>query len=192
MTGCAVLQGLIDGRSVAVVGNAAALLQSDLGARIDSCDCVVRMNLGLPVKAAAQGERTDVLAFSTSKVVGDRWRGFGAALHLWMSPKGRGDLRPAPSPLTFYDLEDWERLTAQLGARPSVGAMVLDILSRRNPANVSVFGYDFKRSLTFYADAVHLGPHDFAAEEQFCMTLCARKGWSFVPCQPTAAQGGAP
>jgi len=172
----------VAGRSVSVVGNAASLLARDHGAAIDARDVVMRMNRALPTDPRSQGLRTDVLAFSTFHFVADIHARFGACELLWMSPKRRaGAARSGmPDGVAFYDLGRWEALHARLGARPSVGAMVLDWLSAGGPREVVIFGFDFKRTLTAYQAQQHVGPHDYAAEEAFCETLVARHGWHLV------------
>ncbi|QYK41497.1 MAG: 2-amino-4-hydroxy-6-hydroxymethyldihydropteridine diphosphokinase [Paracoccaceae bacterium] len=164
------------GRTVAVVGNAASLLGTRHGAAIEAADCVVRMNLGVPVDPVAQGVRTDVLAFSTAALGLERLAGFAAPVHVWMSPKGRGGAAAATLPrLLHYPLDWWAELNAALGARPSTGAMVIDLVTRCGAREVVLFGFDWKRSPTFYQDAPHIGPHDFAAEERLARSL-ARAG----------------
>jgi hypothetical protein len=172
----------VAGKSVSVVGNAASLLARDHGAAIEGRDVVIRMNRSLPIDPRSQGRRTDVLAFSTFRIVADIYTRFGARKLLWMSPKLRfraGELG-VPEGVGFYDLGRWEALHARLGARPSVGAMVLDWLSACDPREVAIFGFDFKRTPTSYQTKEHVGPHDYAAEQVFCEALVARHGWHFV------------
>jgi len=167
----------VKGKKVAVVGNAASLLQQRHGSAIDECDVVVRMNRGLPREPSSQGTRTDILAFSVFEGVKDIYHLFKARYLMWMSPKSRD---AASGDFLFYDLNRWANLNALLGARPSVGAMVLDFVSSLDPDGVEIYGFDFKRSLTHYQDRQHIGPHDFFAEERFCEDLARERNWSIV------------
>jgi hypothetical protein len=172
----------IAGKTVAVVGNARSLLAAAHGAAIDAHDLVLRMNRGLPAAAGAQGRRTDILAFATFDGVADIHESFGARWHVWMSPKGR-DAAPRsrlPPMTEFYDLDRWQALHDRLGSRPSVGAMVLDHLSAKGPQGVTVFGFDFKRSDTFYQQTQHIGPHDYRSEEALCEQLVRANRWNIV------------
>lgn len=69
----------------------------------------------------------------------------------------------------------------KLGARPSVGAMTIDLVSRGAPRHVTIIGFDFKKSGTHYNAASTIGPHDFAAEAHYVRALVKKRSWSFVP-----------
>ena len=55
------LQALVDGKSVAVVGNASSLFGKNQGAEIDAHDVVIRLNRGFIVDRTQQGSRTDII-----------------------------------------------------------------------------------------------------------------------------------
>ena len=74
----------------------------------------------------------------------------------------------------------WRAMRDRLGARPSVGAMTIDLVSRASPRQVTVIGFDFNRSKTFYETRTLPSPHDFAAEERYVTDLIARRSWRFV------------
>ncbi|WP_170575664.1 glycosyltransferase family 29 protein [Ruegeria atlantica] len=165
-------------RSVAIVGNAASLLSMRHGRAIDSCDIVVRMNRGVPKSIISQGTRTDILAFSTPRIIEDVYLEFDARRLIWMSPKLREQSAQTNwDGMSFYPLERWEHLHQRLTARPSVGAMTVDLISCLNPRHVSIFGFDFKRTLTNYSAKQHFGPHDFQGEENYVRDTAARLGW---------------
>ena len=173
----------LQGKRVALVGNAASILAQDYGGEIEDHDIVVRMNRGLPARAQSQGVRTDVLAFSVFPWVAGVYPKFNAKWSVWMSPRFRDTIDETfPPEITFYDLSLWESLRARLGARPSVGAMALDFLSHASPARVSIFGFDFKTSGTFYEQHQHVGPHDYSAERAYCEEMTGANGWTFHRC----------
>jgi hypothetical protein len=58
--------------------------------------------------------------------------------------------------------------------------MILDYLSSQSAGGVSIFGYDFKRSLTVGYDQQYLGPHDFRAEEEYCREMAKRSCWRLL------------
>ena len=175
---CALLASL-DGRSVAIVGNATSLLAHRHGALIDGHDIVVRMNMGFPVDPAAQGTRFDLWCFSNYRATLQAPDGFVAPRSVWMSPKLR-DWRGGGVDCCFYPLPYWEALHDKLGARPSVGAMTIDLVSRAAPREVTIIGFDFNRSKTFYETRTLPSPHDVAAEERYVTDLIARRSWRFV------------
>jgi hypothetical protein len=169
----------LDGKSVAIVGNATSLLSSKHGALIDSHDVVVRMNMGFPIDPAAQGTRFDLWCFSNFRATLQPPEGFVAPRSVWMSPKYR-DQTDHGIDCYFYPISDWQRLHDHLGARPSVGAMTIDLISRSKPRQVTVIGFDFNRTKSFYENRESPPPHDFAAEERYVTDMIARRAWRFV------------
>ena len=169
----------LDGRSVAIVGNATSLLAHRHGALIDGHDIVVRMNMGFPVDLAAQGTRFDLWCFSNYRATLQAPDGFAAPRSVWMSPKFR-DRQGGGVDCCFYPLSYWQALHDKLGARPSVGAMTIDLVSRADPREVMIIGFDFNRSKTFYETRTLPSPHDFMAEERYVTDLIARRSWRFV------------
>jgi hypothetical protein len=183
------LMDYLDGKSVAIVGNAASLLDHAWGPSIDTHDVVVRMNRGVPVNLVAQGSKFDVWCFSIMKTHAETLKQAMPAFSVWMSPKCRDDYDGSID-VSFYPLEFWHDLHRRLAARPSVGAMTVDLVSRSSARAVSVFGFDFKRSGTFYDPSLHVGPHNYAAESRYILDLCASHDWRFVELTPfQAAQG---
>jgi hypothetical protein len=57
----------------------------------------------------------------------------------------------------YYPLARWRALRDRLGDRPSVGAMAIDLISQATLGAVSIFGFDIKRSATFYDMSHHVG-----------------------------------
>ena len=169
----------LDGKSVAIVGNATSLLVHAHGALIDGHDVVVRMNMGFPVDPAAQGMRFDLWCFSNYRATLQAPDGFVAPRSVWMSPKFR-DWQGGGIDCCFYPKAYWRALRDRLGARPSVGAMTIDLVARASPRQVTIIGFDFNRSKTFYETRTLPSPHDFAAEERYVTDLIARRSWRFV------------
>ncbi len=170
------VRAILRGRSVAIIGNAASLCALDKGREIDAHEVVIRMNRGIPPSATSHGRRTDVLAFSLYAKVAGLLPIFGAAVLVHMSPKRR-DLTPADR-CEFYPLAWWDELAAQLGARPSTGAMVADLVRRSGPRDVRLFGFDGYRSGSFYLERPHVGPHDYIAEAAFLEAVAEEHGWN--------------
>ena len=165
------------GRSVALVGNARSLADRSEGAAIDSADLVVRINRAPMPAAASHGTRTDWLALATALSAADLAR-IDPDLVLWMSPKRkRLPWRVASRPGRFYlhPLPRIAALSGKLGAPPTTGLMMIDLLMRSDLSRLTLHGFDFFASLSLSgrrrADQV---PHDFAAERAFVEGLTAR------------------
>jgi hypothetical protein len=176
------LTPIIDGRTIAIVGNASSILKTRHGAQIDEC-CVVRLNSGVPIRARAQGRRIDIHCISTPSsfdvnMKKARWlirfrRGyFAGATSIWTGKEERED---AASDQMFYPVEMLDYLTSQFGAKPSVGARALHIFSELTEAPIKLFGFDFKESESFYRKRENRGPHNWDAERDYARGL-ARVG----------------
>ncbi|WP_119300054.1 glycosyltransferase family 29 protein [Dongia deserti] len=168
----------LDGKSIAIVGNASSLIGHSFGELIDEHEIVVRMNLGFPINPRAQGRRFDLWCFSHYRVLCQVPEGFVAPRSVWMSPKFREN--QAGIDCHFYPQSCWRTLYKRLGARPSVGAMTIDLVAQAQPRAVTVVGFDFKRTGTYYLRDNHIGPHDFQAEARHIMDLTARRSWRFI------------
>jgi Glycosyltransferase family 29 (sialyltransferase). len=166
----------LSGKSVALVGNARALAEEKTGAEIDAHDVVIRINRAPMPSAASHGTRTDWLALATSLPQAERAR-INPGRILWMSHKRkRLDWETASSPgFYLHPLSEYEALKARLGAQPTTGAMLIDMLARSGLARLDLYGFDFFASLSLSgrrtADKV---PHDFAAEAEMVARLTER------------------
>ena len=166
-----------EGKSVALVGNARSLADRAEGAVIDAAEIVVRINRAPMPAAVSHGTRTDWLALATSLPSTEMAR-IDPDLVLWMSPKRkRLPWHVAARAGRFYlhPLSQVASLAARLGAPPTTGAMMIDLLMRSELSRLSLHGFDFFTSLSLSgrrrADQV---PHDFAAERAFVEALAAR------------------
>ncbi|AUM74581.1 glycosyltransferase family 29 protein [Paracoccus jeotgali] len=153
-------------RSVALVGNARALRDSRQGAAIDDHDLVVRINLAPMPAPESHGTRTDWLGLATRLPRAELAR-IKPGRILWMSHKRkRLDYRSAHSPgFYLHPLADHQALRAELGAPPSTGLMLIELLLRGDLSRLDLYGFDFfaSKSLTGSRGADQV-PHDFDAE----------------------------
>ncbi|MDO5632127.1 MAG: glycosyltransferase family 29 protein [Paracoccus sp. (in: a-proteobacteria)] len=165
----------LQGRTVALVGNARALADGAQGTAIDAADVVVRINRAPMPDAASHGTRTDWLGLATSLPADDRAR-LAPGRILWMSPKRkRLDWETAHSPgFYLHPLADYERLAETLGAPPTTGAMLIDLALRSDLSALSLYGFDFfaSQSLSGRRSADQV-PHDFGAERNWVQGLAA-------------------
>lgn len=168
------LLAALAGRRVALVGNARALAATRQGALIEAADLVIRINRAPIPSAESHGRRTDWLALAVRLGARDRAR-IAPGRILWMSPKRkRLDWASATSPgFYLHPLADHAALRARLGAPPTTGALMIDLIARSEMAGLELFGFDFFASLSLSgrrrAEQV---PHDFAAEARWVQALC--------------------
>ena len=164
---------------VALVGNASSLRDTAYGEAIDSADCVVRINQGafVPLDATSTGKRTDaVLITLNGNAIEKAWMYAKcrrvAHTVVAMSPKKRTVLgRDLATLISVYPQEWHQELHTTLGARPSTGAMAIDLLARtvETVDNIDVYGFDFWGSPTTYTGIAQAAPHDPVAEENYVL-----------------------
>ncbi|WP_347139232.1 glycosyltransferase family 29 protein [Paracoccus sp. SSK6] len=156
----------LEGKALALIGNARSLAEGRQGAAIDAADLVIRINRAPMPAPESHGTRTDWLALAVRLPDQDRARLSPARL-LWMSPKRkRLDWQTATSPgFYLHPLEDYRALKDRLAAPPTTGAMMIDLLLRAPLSSLTLYGFDFFASQSLSgrrtADQV---PHDFGAE----------------------------
>lgn len=170
------LMASLAGRTVALVGNARSLAGSRHGSAIDAAGLVIRINRAPIPAAESHGSRTDILALATSIPAADLARLHPARI-LWMSPKRkRLPFAVATSPgFHMPVLGRFRALADLLGAPPTTGLMLIDLLSRSPAAAVTLYGFDFFASLSLSGRRTAAQvPHDFAAERAFVESLIAR------------------
>ncbi|MBC6442731.1 MAG: glycosyltransferase family 29 protein [Rhodobacteraceae bacterium] len=165
----------LDGRSVAIVGNARRLAASGYGAEIDNHAIVVRMHKAPMPDAGSHGSKTDWLALGMpvkETVLEDR----APTRVLWMTrARKRLRWRIAARPGFYrHPVADWHALADRLGSAPSTGILVIDLAVRSGAARIDLYGFDFFASLSESgrrtADQV---PHDWAAERAVVEALIA-------------------
>jgi len=180
-----VYEDWFNGKSVAVVGNAASLFDREYGKLIDSHDVVCRMNKGFfDINDSSHGTRTDVLVYSQWATVRRAVKRKPASCikyFIHTSAKGREvtinptelypDAEAQVCPISvIYDLKDKLQLSKKESV--STGITFLEMLAECNTGSVSVFGFDWKKTPTFYTPAKKIkpDPHDFEKERQYCLT----------------------
>lgn len=170
------LLSALDGKSVALVGNARALALTRQGAAIDAADMVVRINLAPMPAPESHGGRCDWLGIAVR--LDDRQRDRIAPDRiLWMSPKRkRLDWVTATSPgFYLHPLSDYRALHDRIGSPPTTGAMLIDLFLRARLTSLTLHGFDFfaSQSLSGSRTAAQV-PHDFGSEAGWVADLLGR------------------
>lgn len=169
------------GKSIAVIGNAESLFSKKYGNLIDSHDIVCRINLGITVDSKeTHGIKTDVFVFSRFSFVNNLGlfdhKNLKTDKFMHMSDRGRDVIRDS---IFYYPLEMHstlkEKLKLEKKEKPSTGIMILDYISQATPTNVSVFGFDWKETPTFYDKDRVDEPHIYGREKQYCFDFFINK-----------------
>ncbi len=161
------------GKRIAIVGNARALADTSQGAQIDAADLVVRINRAPRPSASSHGARTDWLGLATTL---DRRhaRRIGATRTLWMSHKRKRLPLWALDTDGFYlhPIAEFELLRDMLGAPPTTGLMLIDLVAESDAASIDLYGFDFFESLSLTGNrSAQDVPHDFVTEQEFVQQL---------------------
>lgn len=164
------MRAAIAGRHVVLVGNAASLMTRDFGAQIDAADVVIRLNRGFVVKPEAQGTRTDIASLTPTLTEDEIETQFDPDFMVLLTPKLR-HLRISRArnlrKVLFYAHRYWMADRQKIGRRPSSGYMMLSYLLRLEAAaSITLYGFDFGATDTYYNPQGYQTPHDFAAEGQ--------------------------
>jgi len=151
-------------KNVCLVGSASSLLSGSNGEFIDSFDSVVRCNRGIIIKnEIAQGIRTDVWAIGQGKSVKDLIPLYDIP-HVSLShvQRSRKDIKHwMTSQMQFA-------LRKRLGHRiPSTGLMIAWYIQHYNPLSLTLIGFDWKRTPTWYFEEGKYQPHNWKLEEAF-------------------------
>ena len=164
------------GKTLALVGNARRPGPPGQGAAIEAADLVIRLNRAPMPAAESHGHRTDILALATGISAADLAQIAPRRL-LWMSPKRKRLPWSVAQSAGFHlpGLDAFHRLRAALGAPPSTGLLLIDLVARSQADTITLYGFDFFASLSLSGrrSAAQV-PHDFAAERRFVEDLLAR------------------
>lgn len=179
------LESLISGKNIALVGNSNKVLGKQYP--VDKHDIVIRMNRAWDLSDEMKndvGHSLDILAVSIEKdnitMLAERYESI-----LWMTPKHRNEISiEVAQKLYFYPLEWWDILHERLGANPSTGCMMMDVIQRLiGDGSVTLYGFDFFKSGNWYQSKslknrvlevlgfkVKHNPHSATEEENFIRT----------------------
>lgn len=160
-----------EGKTVAVVGNAASLIQQNYGKEIDQAEVVVRINRGgyrFTEFSSQMGARLDVWCMQNAK----QNHAFFHKPHTRNVRKMQMDtIDVSPQFIETVDLvfssEDRKQLDGNLPKKSSTGLRVLYYISKQNPKKVSVYGFDWKKSYSWHERRKCIA-HNFEAERDYC------------------------
>lgn len=142
------LRALVDGKSVALVGNSSSRAPVSQSAEVDKHEVVIRMNLGLPHKVDTIGKRTTIWA--TAKY----WPGAcpdDAELVLFMKRTALGEqhykqfcMSSLPCAMLRWTQNLEDECREFVGADPGTGIRLFWWLKLYAlPLTVSLYGFDF-------------------------------------------------
>lgn len=167
----------LEGKSVAVVGNARSLDVGNYGADIDAHDIVIRFNRVPIVSTRSHGQRTTWVATGVP-ISPQRMASLGATHVLWLSRYRR----KIPSETAVIDrlylhpAGEIDELAKRSGVdRPTTGLTAIDLLCSSAARKITLFGFDFYKSQSSSShQTIEAAPHQFDREEVFVRSLIAK------------------
>ncbi len=176
------IKSLIHGRDVALVGNSRKVLGKAFD--VDDHDVVIRINGAWDLPKELQdsvGKRIDLLCISGHKKEIDSIVD-AVPMIMWMSPKNRDVISEnTKKSMHFYPLDSWQNLFTKIGARPSTGCMVVDMVRDIiGDGHLTLYGFDFfegdswhtryswkKRLKMSFGQEIYTNPHDGKKEAEY-------------------------
>jgi len=194
-----ILQRIFKGKKVALVGNAESLLFQHKGSDIDNHDVVCRINLGPNLCGTkSHGNKTDVLFFSMPEwaTADNKLNSTVIKIHTghcfnpsFMTDEEQQNFSPLIKTHYFFPKEKFDFLKRQIGYTrhktwPSTGATAFYMCVEANPKELNLYGFDFKKSFTFYHNDKTGDPrtsrdkkrkHNWELEKDWTMRLINQK-----------------
>jgi Glycosyltransferase family 29 (sialyltransferase) len=172
------LRAMVNGKSVALVGNASSLFGKNLGAEIDAHDVVIRLNRGFIVDPQSQGSRTDIAGTARPLTLEQVCVQYKPQLiywlfwRLWHIPPWNDEIW---NKTEVIPTRDWHAANSQLKGRPTSGfVMCHTLLKHTKPKVLNVYGFDFYATDNFYrGPLLRKTVHRHDEEEQAFKALIA-------------------
>lgn len=149
----------IKGKHVAIVGNAKSLFDTVYGQYIDGADFVIRFNRGFITKPESQGTKTDLLILACLL----SYEEIDSYNSKWVANRSKSYVNPV-----YFTIPNSDRrlLKEKLGSQPSTGFMAIDMCLAAGAETISLFGFDFEETPTFYNPEGYQTAHDYPTEKQ--------------------------
>lgn len=168
-----ILTNHVDGKSIAIIGNARSLFDAKYGNQIEQHDIIVRLNKGFVKNPDAQGHSTDFWGLTPELSEDEIDQFFAPRVILFLIPKLRHLHIYKPenvAKLVFYARRYWLQDRNLIGRRPSSGFMTISYLLRLDVAkSITLYGFDFGATDTFYNPSEYKTPHNYAREAEIIL-----------------------
>lgn len=166
------LNDTFSNKTVAVVGNADSLFKLNYGSEIDSHDIVIRINKGAlicfgdvkPETVTSHGKKTDVWVMAKQEIIRILPKHpKQAKLVIATCPESK------PSSNYLVCTDNVLSLQEKFGSPPSTGIRILDLLKDLPCKSIDVYGFDWKKTDTFYERNRKREVHNYSAEQDYCL-----------------------
>ena len=169
-------------KPLSIVGNAESIFQNSYGELIDQND-TIRFNRTEIINTKSQGAKWDYLVSSEINTF-EQYNNQNPKFHsLIFSPTQRkfnykvkkAKFKTRLCILPLFQSEELQRI---MDAPPSTGLQILYYLDYIKNKQVNIFGFDFKKTPTFY-ETRNKGKHNWIVEKDFILKLVEKNNWQF-------------
>ena len=150
----------LKGKSVNIVGNAQSLFDREYGKEIDKADVVIRFNKGFITQPEKQGTKTSILMLGRD-MTKEEIDSYGAEIVVNRSTKYKNNIDYTISALDTELLRNRIRINT-----PTTGFIAIDICMTANAKSITLYGFDFEKTKTFYNPDGYKTPHNYHKEEE--------------------------
>ena len=160
------IQEFCEGKNICLIGNANSILSKKK--RINRFDVICRMNRGSPRgKESYVGSRTDILFLSTGMHGENIQHSFDPQFVVWMTACHRLATPWVLKNAVQNPKRDWQRLYKKLEINPTTGLLALSfILKRMNFKSLTIYGFDFFKTRTWYNTKIDSGQKHSGKKEK--------------------------
>ena len=150
----------INGKRIAIVGNAKSIFDKKNGDDIDNHDFVIRFNKGFICDPKSQGIKTSLLILACpleeclaksfhSKYIANRSKSYR-------------------NMYADFTINNTERAIMKegIGSQPSSGFMAINICLSFGASHIDLYGFDWEATPTFYNDPNYVTLHDYNKEHE--------------------------
>lgn len=153
------LRERIQGKTVAIVGNAKSIFDKQNGENIDDHDFVIRFNKGFIIRPECQGLRTSLLILAcnlSKKEINSYEADYVANRSMHYSNE---------ADFTIGNIER-QNIRNFIGSQPSTGFMAIDICLFFGAKRIDLYGFDFEKTPTFYNPEGYQTQHNYEKEKE--------------------------
>ena len=168
--------------NLSIVGNAQSLFEKSYGRLIDE-NPTVRFNRTEIIQEKSQGSRWDFLVSSEVNTF-EKYNHINPPFHTLIFSPTKSEMVSKIKKVKFktkifhLPIYQSDELIRILGVSPSTGLQILYYLNSIHHPNVSIFGFDFKKTNTFY-EIRNKGNHRFDLEKEIILNLVNTNNWKF-------------
>ena len=174
------LQSYLANKDIVLLGNSRSILTNEKN--IDKYDVVCRINRGKPEgKEQFIGSRTDILFLATKMREPAIKQDFNPKFVVWTTECQKLALPWVMENAIQNPAEDWRELKSNLPALPSTGYVTINFLLKHiNFKSLTIYGFDFFKSGTWYHNLRNQKWHCFKEEEKLIKEMIKNKNIKLI------------